>query len=525
MRFAIATLTLLMACLGDFAQLAAEPFEFNARFRQRSSLDTNRFEVVQQTMRWDPAKTAIIICDMWDRHWCKGATARVAEMAPRMNEVIQEARKRGALIIHAPSETMRFYADWPQRKHAQEAPKSVPPQDVQRWQSLDAGKEPPLPIDDSDGGCDDLPQCPQGGPWKRQIATLEIAPNDAISDRGDEVYNLLQQHGRDQVLIMGVHENMCVLGRPFSIRQMVRLGKKVLLMRDMTDTMYNSRRAPYVSHFVGTDLVAEHIEKYWCPTVTSVDILGSPAFRFQGDYRPKIVFMIGEHEYRTWETLPAFAASELAWRGFETAWVNAPPAEGNEFTNASAIASADLLVISVRRRTPLKPVLDAVRQHWASGKPIIGLRTASHAFAARPPDAEHAAWDTFDRDVLGVSYQGHYASAVSPWIERVGPSAAHPLMTGVPERFPSKHSLYRSRDLAPVLQVLLSGVAVIDGRQATEPVAWAREDGNRRVFYTSLGGAEDFREPGFRRLLLNAVHWTLNRPIAPAEAVVSAGAQ
>jgi hypothetical protein len=80
---------------------------------------------------------------------------------------------------------------------------------------------------------------------------------------------------------------MCVLGRPFSIRQMVSLGKSVLLMRDMTDTMYNSRKRPFVSHFAGTDLVVEHIERYWCPSITSADFLGGAPFRFKGDTRPR----------------------------------------------------------------------------------------------------------------------------------------------------------------------------------------------------------------------------------------------
>jgi len=84
---------------------------------------------------------------------------------------------------------------------------------------------------------------------------------------------------------MGVHLNMCVLGRPFGIRQMVRLGKNVALVRDMTDTMYDPRREPKVSHFEGTDLVVEHVEKFWCPTLLSTDLTGRPPFRFQEDSR------------------------------------------------------------------------------------------------------------------------------------------------------------------------------------------------------------------------------------------------
>jgi hypothetical protein len=78
---------------------------------------------------------------------------------------------------------------------------------------------------------------------------------------------------------------MCVLGRSFAIRQMTALGKPVLLVRDLTDTMYNHRMKPEVDHFSGTDLVIEHVERYWCPTITSVDFLGGSPFRFREDTR------------------------------------------------------------------------------------------------------------------------------------------------------------------------------------------------------------------------------------------------
>ena len=122
--------------------------------------------------------------------------------------------------------------------------------------------------------------------WTRQIATLTLAPGDALTDNGQEVWNLLAQRHIDHVMLCGVHLNMCVLGRPFAIRQMVYEGKTVALMRDMTDTMYNPARWPYVTHFTGTDLIVGHIEKFVCPTITSDQILGGEPFRFTGDKRP-----------------------------------------------------------------------------------------------------------------------------------------------------------------------------------------------------------------------------------------------
>ena len=271
---------LIAAC---FTATAGEPLKLALRELRDGEPGKLNWRQVETTAEWSPAHTAAVICDMWDKHWCKGATARVAEMAPRMNQVIAELRRRGVLIIHCPSDTLSFYADHPGRKLAQSAPKVAAKIPIQGWVSLNPKLEPPLPIDDSDGGCDDEPKCKNPPyPWTRQIATLEIKEGDAITDNS-EAYFLMRQRGITNVLIMGVHENMCVLGRAFAIRQMVKLGQNVALMRDLTDTMYNSRRKPYVNHFVGTDLVAWHIEKYWCPTMTSDQIIGGRPFRFAGD--------------------------------------------------------------------------------------------------------------------------------------------------------------------------------------------------------------------------------------------------
>lgn len=484
------------------------------------------FQLVEKVAQWDPAKTVIIICDMWDRHWCRGATARVVEMAPRMNAALQAARQRGIRIIHAPSGTMPFYAGYSQRKRILELPAVPVPKDADTWRSLNRTKEPLLPIDDSDGGCDDLPPCAQGSPWRSQIATIQIQPEDFISDNGQEIYGLLQHLGIDNVIIMGVHTNMCVLGRPFAIRAMVGLGKNVVLMRDLTDTMYNSRRRPWVSHFIGTDLVVEHVEKYWCPSVTSVDLLGGEPFRFSGDRRPRVVFILAENEYQTWETVPAFARQALGWRGLRFDFVMASTrTDDYEFKNVSALKDADLVVVSARRRAMPTEMLSLLRSHFMAGRPWVGLRTASHAFAPRDAALKDrrdlADWQSFDADVLGGNYQGHYPAGPESEVHVALDAAQDPLLTGVtPAELKTKASLYRNAPLPPGNKVLLHGAIP---EKPAEPVAWYRfrEPGRSRVFYTSLGIAEDFENPAFQRLLLNGILWALDQPVPPAEARVT----
>ena len=221
---------------------------------------------------WDPRRTALIICDMWNDHWCTSAARRCAALAPRVNEFALAARRLGALVIHAPSETMAFYARMPQRIRAQAVP-ALRPRVPIKTRGVDPTREPDLPIDDSDGGCDDSPRCFFSVAWNRQHPAIMIAEEDLISDSGGEIYSLLTRRRIRNIFMTGVHTNKCILERPFGIRQMIMLGMNVVLIRDLTDSLYNPSMAPGVSHDRGTELVAEHIETYWCPSIDSRDVV------------------------------------------------------------------------------------------------------------------------------------------------------------------------------------------------------------------------------------------------------------
>ncbi len=501
----------------------AEPITLHTRSRAlpEGGAGTGAPVISQKEVQWDPARTAVVVCDMWDKHHCPDATERVGEMAPRMNEVLKAARSKGMLIIHCPSDTMDFYKDHPGRRPAQAAPKVQTTIPLQNWCALDGVKEPALPIDDSDGGCDGCPACPGYGAWKRQHPALEIMEGDAITDSA-EAYYLMRQRGITNVIVMGVHINMCVLGRPFAIRQLVAQGQQVLLMRDLTDSMYNHRMRPWVSHFRGTELVVEHIEQYCCPSITSTDFLGGAPFQFQEDVKKRIVMVIGENEYHTWETLPEFAQKALEWRGYEVAYVQASPKDGDpDFKNIEALRGADLVVISARRRSSPKVMMDLLRAHVAAGKPVVGLRTASHAFAAQPAGDGYAVWNNFDTEVLGGHYEGHYNNKPpgdpASVIGTVAANASHLVLTGVPATpFTVTSHLYKNRNLIPGTVTLLQGQ--VSGQDTMEPVAWVNNTQDRRVFYTSLGNSGDFQLPAFRRLLLNGILWCLHDPLPPANA-------
>ena len=109
-------------------------------------------------------------------------------------------------------------------------------------------------------------------PWEREHPAIEITEYDGISDNGQEIYNYCKQEGIANVVLMGVHTNICILNRAFGVREMKKLGFNVVVARDMTDAMYDPRKPPFVSHARGTELIVEHIETNWCSTILSEDL-------------------------------------------------------------------------------------------------------------------------------------------------------------------------------------------------------------------------------------------------------------
>ncbi|MBT4099145.1 MAG: isochorismatase family protein [Gemmatimonadetes bacterium] len=258
--------------------------------RQNLELDEAghiRWRVVEETTAIEPASTALLLCDVWDSHWSRGARERLEALLPLMNDVTGAARKAGLLVIHSPSDTMDFYENHPARVRAQMTdpvePVAVLPAPAQDPASL-VGEmfaangqvdeyDPPLPVDASDEGST-TPEDSPSKQWRRQHERIEIdAEHDLISDDGAVVYGALRARGISRVILMGVHTNMCVLHRSFAIKAMAKRGVDMVLVRDLTDTMYNPACAPYVDHDEGTRLVVGYVEKFWGSTIDSSDLL------------------------------------------------------------------------------------------------------------------------------------------------------------------------------------------------------------------------------------------------------------
>ncbi len=500
----------------------AEPLNLHARSRIEASkwepgeshtkmpmpAINSEYVIDYSTLHWEGDKTAIIVCDMWDTLRNKIPADRVAEMAPRMNEVLKAARSKGVLIVHAPSGTMDFYKDTPQRIRCQNAPAvetSVP----LKWNYLDKSCESELPIDDSDNGWEG-PVLEGPAPQTRQHPAIEIFPEDAIGDSKD-VYYLLKQRGIENVILMGVHTNMCILGRPFGIRQLTYLGMNVALMRDMTDSLYNPKMEPKVSHYRGTDLVLEHIEKYWCPTITSTDFLNIPMFRFAGDTRKHVVMLVSDDHYHADKTLPEFAQYLRETQNLQVTILHG---EGeHHFPGIANLKNADAIVVYVRRLGIPTGQMKILQDYVSAGKPLIALRTASHGFKMKFKNPKgfqvpegRMEWPEFDAEILGGNYHNHGPNKLGTDVLNV--ASDHPILKDVsPEKWHSTGSLYYTQPITKDSVLLMQG-SIPDG---TEPLTWIREavPGRGKVFYTGLGHPDDFQVPAFRTLFVNAIDWAL----------------
>src|SRR5436309_14296620 len=125
----------LMAAASD-VNSADSQLRLTLRSRAKAREGAEARSVIETNATWEARKTALIICDMWDDHWCKSAARRVGELAGPMNDVIKLARNRGVLIIHCPSSVTAFYKDSPQRLRAKNAPFAATPLPLstsERW--------------------------------------------------------------------------------------------------------------------------------------------------------------------------------------------------------------------------------------------------------------------------------------------------------------------------------------------------------------------------------------------------------
>jgi nicotinamidase-related amidase len=286
-KLGLGVIVLLMAVNPTVAkENPGTPLRISTQQRLPSNWEDGAWIITNRIETWNPSETAIIVCDMWDKHWCDISTARFAELAVALNPVLEAARAKGVKIVHAPSGCMDYYANYPGRREAMKY-RDREIAALMKGDKLDSEEDAVWPIDQSGDGCENPASEPYKA-WKKQAGVLTVKKGDLISDSGEEIGACFREKGIRNVILTGVAANMCVIGRSFGLRAMKRLGMNVVLMRDMTDVMYNPEKAPFVNHFSGLDLMVEYIETYVCPSIVSTDFTGKKQFKFAGDTRKRI---------------------------------------------------------------------------------------------------------------------------------------------------------------------------------------------------------------------------------------------
>ena len=252
--------------------------------------------------------------------------------------------------------------------------------------------------------------------------------------------------------------------------------------------------------------------------------------------KPHVVLVVGTLHYSPELTMPLYA-KELEKFGFRTTVVmgegNPEKKTENVLPGIEALADADLAIFFTRFLKLPDAEWKPIEDYLKSGKPVIGLRTAGHAFKY-PKDHPRFEWnDGFGRRVFGSPYVVHQQSETK--IKVIPEQAAHPIMTHVTKtEWTSPGTLYLAH-LEKGVTSLVSGSGT--GRERllkkrfgeiqvkkfeTAPVAWAWEnEWKGKSFYTSFGHPGDFAEESFNRMLLNAVHWGLEKPIPPADTKIT----
>lgn len=231
----------------------------------------------------------------------------------------------------------------------------------------------------------------------------------------------------------------------------------------------------------------------------------------QGE-NPLIVFLISEDplNYEAHKTIPKFADMLTSKLDFQvTVLQGKGDLSSFHFPGLEILSKADLVVVFFRRIALKHEQMEIIKSYLNEGKPLIGIRTANHAFSVRDevPDGYESWWD-FVPDILGCENKG-YGAVESGTEVTVTPEAnGHSILKGFePANWHSTGNIYHA---APLLDesalVLLTGES--EGKE--EPIAWTRNANNSRVFYTSLGYPDDFKLPQFRRLLINAIYWALD---------------
>lgn len=239
---------------------------------------------------------------------------------------------------------------------------------------------------------------------------------------------------------------------------------------------------------------------------------------------PHVVFVTGDEEYRSEESMPMLARILASRYGFRVSVLYAltdgviDPNRSDNIEGLELLDEADMMVLYTRFRNLPEEQLEPILRFAESGRPMAGFRTATHAFRygeGHPLSHMDSEWP---RQVFGLPWISHHGAENSTDVSVAEGLGKHPVLRGV-EPFHARSWLYHADPLHERSLPLLIGRAVRGAEPGGEhfsephPVAWTHryrgDEGESRVFFTTLGHPRDFFEPSMRRLSLQGIFWAL----------------
>ena len=278
--------------------------------------------------------------------------------------------------------------------------------------------------------------------------------------------------------------------------------------------------------------------------LSGTPVSAEPGVVFEGKEGPgkgkHIVFLVGDEEYRSEDSMPQLAKILAVRQGFkctvlfainkETGQID--PQTLDNIPGLEALDTADLMVMFLRFRELPDEQMKHLIDYTNSGKPIVGLRTSTHAFNYRMhKDSPYAKYSfqskAFDggygRQVFGETWINHYGVHQKESTRGLIAEGMkdHPIVRGI-DGIWGESDVYAITKLTGDCKPLIMG-QVLSGMNPDDkpnpdkklvPVAWTKtytgeQDKTARVFTTTMGHSFDFKNEGFRRLLVNACYWTM----------------
>jgi type 1 glutamine amidotransferase len=253
---------------------------------------------------------------------------------------------------------------------------------------------------------------------------------------------------------------------------------------------------------------------------------GSPAniAHLKGEEgKPHLVFVTGDEEYRSEETMPMLARILHRDHGFTVSVCFAltdgiiDPNRTDNIEGLEILGNADMMIVNTRFRNLPDDQLKHITDFAESGKPMAGFRTATHAFRYKDGNKMDKEWP---QKVFGLPWISHHGGGNSTDVLIADGQKDHVILRGV-RPFHARSWLYHSTSLLESATPLLVGRAVkgadAGGEHFSDPhvIAWTHhyqgEKGKSRVFFTTLGHPQDFKEESMRKLALNGILWALGK--------------